>query len=948
MWMTLDSSVATTWVISRICFMQNCLEDRLFVGAFIPVIPPQFVVVDLFERGLLQLGAIFGLLGHTYVNLAGQASIGCPIAMGILDIGQIVGPDGFNHTGSIGLGFWEDNLPNWITFMDPALSILTFLKCGNIFYPIPGVFIPVPKTFQLWGLPWFFPGAYIFTFSFFFGDFGGCFFLKGSVNYMTVGPTKWLFVIPMALKMLAPSWLFVLTDVVIRGQSIKPCWLGICKATINSGQFSIAGPLEPMLVLLEQVAVAKTCEDVEALPDITWVIMGSHLTMNRQQYVVESEAYGEKECLTAFTPVFQLIPLFDAFTFGDVWIHAFYTIFDVAPLMRVGFAVSDQRYYEKNGCVSGTGQGPATDAKSMETGVEDWQDGQKDDELQRRLDAYEGDIGWKRYQNWMADLSGMAENSENEKLCAELGAPYCKCGSGFRFKEGSCIESKHANELQRLKSAQAASAVAVDGSDWQDETVLGGADASVNAGLSDATLGMWSTRQRFDGDDTSAATRFWSGTGGSGFSDDATVPKGPILTNALLGFVETQSQTNSNVQALSSPPASPRDETNVGSPEDEFERRKQAARAQRMEVERLARADRVSRQVEPGELEQMRFLSARSSTAQKRSTVGASASAGSKIELTTEIVTSRSVMRELYRNVSMVLASWAPDLNVTEEQLKGWWRGESEEFIRYQRAKVQHEYDANLQRARLLAHSFKVKNLLNKRLLRKVAAQMTVDAATAEEAFQAAQTNIDGPVVDNGQLTASAAAGSASVQVMRAALDDAAIDAKHAADVDTTGNRAHSPLDNNKRSRAHASTDRVQTSSAAVNVQQQAVGAAVTDAQHNTPMRMRDITPGVDAASSDRTGGVVIRRNPQSGEWEAMLAAPELKSASDDAQLGSGNAFAGTTQHAVFLHMDESERASPHATRFHAAPEPAALTQAYEQLGQLQQTWSELQGIIVE
>jgi hypothetical protein len=707
-----------------------------------------------------------------------------------------------------------------------------------------------------------------------------------------------------------------------------------------------------MLVLLEQVAVAKTCEGVEVLPDITWVIMGSHLTMNRFQYVVESEAYGEKECLTAFTPVFQLIPFFDAFTFGDVWIHAFYTIFDIAPLMRVGFAVSDQRYYEKNGCVSGTGQGPATDAKSMETGVEDWQDGQKDDELQRRLDAYEDDIGWKRYQNWMADLSGMAENNENEKLCAELGAPYCKCGSGFRFKEGSCIESKHINELQRLKSAQAA---AVDGSDLQDEMVPGQPDASVASVLSDANLGMWSTRQRFDGDDTSAATRFWSGTGGSGFSDDETVPMGPVQTNSLFGFIEAHSSMDSAVQPMSSPPASLRSDTDVGSPEHEFERRKAAARSQRDEVERLARADRVARQVEPGELEQMRFLSARSSTTHKQSTVGERASTGNQVELTTEIVTSRSVLRELYRNVSLVLASWAPDLNVTDEQLKGWWRGESEEFIRYQRAKVQHEYDANLQRARLLAHSFKVKNLLNKRLLRKVAAQMTVDAATAEEAFQAAQANIDGPAVDNDQLqsaASSATAVSASVVVTRGAVNGVGIDAEQTAesqtkpsDANTADNSAQGPRDKKARTRAHAAKGRVQNGSAVVDVRQQAVGAAAADVQHSTAVRTRTgiTTPGADAAGHDQQNGVVIRRNPQSGEWEAILAASDR---ADDARLRSGDNFVSTTQRPLFLQLEESEHT---AARFNAATQSdphAELTEAYEQLGQLQQTWSELQGVV--
>ena len=867
MWMTLDTAVATTWVISKICFMQNCIEDRLFVGAFIPSIPPSFVVLDLFERGLLQLGAIFGLLGHTYVNLAGSHVIGCPIAMGILDLGQIVGPDGFNHTGSIGLGFWEDNLPNWIMFMDPALSLITFLKCGNIFYPIPGVPVPVPKSFQLWGLPWFFPGGLIFKFSFFFGDLGGCFFLKGSVNYMSNSPTKWVFAIPIAIKLLAPSWLFILSDVRVRGQSIHPCMLGICKATIHTGQFSIAGPLEPMLLLLEEVAVAKTCEGVETLPDITWVIMGSHYTMNRAQYVVESEAYGEKECLTAFTPEFQMIPGFDIYTFGDVWIHAFYTIFEVVPLKRVGFAVSDQRYYEKNGCVSGNGQGPATDAKSMEQGVSDWQDGQKDDELQRRLDAYEKDIGWKRYQNWMADLAGMADNSENDKLCTELGAPYCKCSSGFRFKEGSCIKAHHSSELERLKLSQVGPAQ--DGSTGRLDDFDAVDQETVPPSFGDAAFGVFSARQRFDGDGTSAATRFWAGSGGSGFSDSSS-PQGLLQGSTI--FIEEE-----NVEAHVSPSTTRL--LPAGSPPDlEFEQRKRLARKERGAAEKLALKDRIVRHVEPGITEQMRFAelgASRANTAthdsRTHSSAGTTSGAAAGVQLTTELVTSRTQLHELYRNASMVLSSWAPHLNVSEEQLKGWWRGESEEFIRYQRAKAQHDYDTNIQKARLLAHSFKVKSILNKRLLRKVAAQMTATEDAAETAYKYAVENVEGPI-------------HAEVVNPQPALDTPVVSAEKSNSGDSDDSRTIPRTRANVRALAEdhpAGTVRGDPKQLEPDTTNHDERRNVKNAKHSPVPRLTNPATQADHSSSstssdvdrhDPAHDIVIRRDPLSGEWQAVVA----------------------------------------------------------------------------
>ena len=823
MWMTLDTAVATTWVVSRACFMQNCLEDRLFLGAFIPSIPPNFVVIDLFERGLLQLGSIFGLLGHTYVNLAGSHVIGCPIALGIIDLGQIVGPDGFNHTGSIGLGFWEDNLPNWITFMDPALSLLTFLKCGNIFYPIPGVPVPVPKTFQMWGLPWFFPGGLIFKFSFFFGDLGGCFFLKGSVNYLSSGPTRWVFAIPVAVKMLAPSWLFILSDVLVRGQSIHPCMLGVCKATIHTGQFSITGPLDPMLLLLEQVSVAKTCEGVETLPDITWVIMGSHYTMNRAQYVVESEAYGEKECLTAFTPEFQLIPGFDVYGFGDVWIHAFYTIFEVAPLKRVGFAVSDQRYYEKNGCVSGHGQGPASNAKSMAEGIVDWQQGQKDEDLQNRLDKYEKEIYWKRYQNWMADLSGMADNDETDKLCKELGPPYCKCGSGFRFKEGSCIDVKHRRELDRLKSPTA-----------QKSLSAGFRTASAESAIPAVAA------PRFDSDGTSAATRFWSNKGGSGFSRDDTSELALFGDSGLLGMlVEVESSTN----APPGPPsgvASPEiDPTALSRAHAEFEERKHAARERRAKFESEARLDRVNQGVEPAEQSQLRFKRVSASVSKQATEDGVSTqdSTMQTIQLSTQVVKSRLVLRELYRNASLILDSWAPHLNVSDEQLKGWWRGESDSFVRYQRAKAEEEYNANLRKARLLAHSFRVKSVFNKRLLRKVASQMTVDPESATDVFEKAMDNIEGPHSSDGTASSSPFEPHRSVNDEESQSRPADYDHKPAQQPISHSVASHQMHDISSR---HAPKS-----------------SHTPRSSHNTATLL--------------PADVVVRRNPHSGIWETVV-----------------------------------------------------------------------------
>ena len=48
------------------------------------------------------------------MDLAGNYVLGCPIAMGIIDKAEVIGEMSYNHTGAIGLGFWEDNLAPWL------------------------------------------------------------------------------------------------------------------------------------------------------------------------------------------------------------------------------------------------------------------------------------------------------------------------------------------------------------------------------------------------------------------------------------------------------------------------------------------------------------------------------------------------------------------------------------------------------------------------------------------------------------------------------------------------------------------------------------------------------------------------------------------------------------------------------------------------------------------
>ena len=66
----------------------------------------------MLKAGLTQTGAVFGFLGHSYIDLAGQNIFGAPIMMGIMDMGMITGGAlSYNHTGKN--KYWSHITIHW-------------------------------------------------------------------------------------------------------------------------------------------------------------------------------------------------------------------------------------------------------------------------------------------------------------------------------------------------------------------------------------------------------------------------------------------------------------------------------------------------------------------------------------------------------------------------------------------------------------------------------------------------------------------------------------------------------------------------------------------------------------------------------------------------------------------------------------------------------------------
>ena len=294
LWVTLDTGLAVSWVMSAACFMDGCKKVPLFGGMFIPQMPPVVAPVDLLEAGIFQIMSVIGIGGHSLISIAGKFVLGAPIHMGILDLGQ-VGHMGFNHTGKVGLAYWEETWPWDLQIIDPMLAMFDFMRCGSVFYPIPMVPVPIPKNFPMWPMPPFMPSSFVLEFSMFFADNGGCFFIDKAPSQYAKGAMMEVVPLPMpGVKFLLPSWTLMLTDIQVNGKSIRPCFIpALCRAVIRTGDFFISGPVWPALALLEETAVALTCDGLEDLPDVTFVLSGTPVTLTKEDYTVLGWSYDQ-------------------------------------------------------------------------------------------------------------------------------------------------------------------------------------------------------------------------------------------------------------------------------------------------------------------------------------------------------------------------------------------------------------------------------------------------------------------------------------------------------------------------------------------------------------------------------------------------------------------------------------------------------------------------------
>jgi hypothetical protein len=107
------------------------------------------------------------------------------------------------------------------------------------------------------------------------------------------------------------------------------------KAVIDSGTSVLVGPAALVNPLINGITVNDDCSGIEKLPDLTFTIDGIDYVLTYNDYVLQVESDGQKECVLGIMGG-QFPPTFKYFILGDSFMRRYYSFFDKKN-NRVGF-----------------------------------------------------------------------------------------------------------------------------------------------------------------------------------------------------------------------------------------------------------------------------------------------------------------------------------------------------------------------------------------------------------------------------------------------------------------------------------------------------------------------------------------------------------------------------------------------------------------------------------
>jgi len=144
-------------------------------------------------------------------------------------------------------------------------------------------------------------------------------------------------------------WEFLVSDFQLEGQSLGWCTKGTCKSICDTGTSLITGPRSQIDALNKQLGAHVmfdgeaifNCKVIDTLPDFEVIINNQNYTLTPQQYVLQETSNGVTSCISGFMGLDVPPPNGPLYILGDVFIRAYYTIFDFGN-QQVGFAVNAQ------------------------------------------------------------------------------------------------------------------------------------------------------------------------------------------------------------------------------------------------------------------------------------------------------------------------------------------------------------------------------------------------------------------------------------------------------------------------------------------------------------------------------------------------------------------------------------------------------------------------------
>jgi len=175
------------------------------------------------------------------------------------------------------------------------------------------------------------------------GASGGELTLGGYDTSRFTGPITW---VPLTSE---TYWEFQFDDIIVDGKPMGFCSSPGCNAICDTGTSLFAGPTDAIEKINSQLGctavsgecIFTSCPAANTLPEITISVSGHQFNLTQDQYVLQVTALGKTECISGFLGIDLPSPPGPLYIFGDVFIRAYYSIFDFGN-QRLGWATAVQ------------------------------------------------------------------------------------------------------------------------------------------------------------------------------------------------------------------------------------------------------------------------------------------------------------------------------------------------------------------------------------------------------------------------------------------------------------------------------------------------------------------------------------------------------------------------------------------------------------------------------